>query len=279
MGEAIGNHVRGRSEGGAYDALEGQALADALQADARSIVDDRHMRVRFDAAHTNEPEGPAPGVVPGGAMPLEELRAQAAKVVTSKVLDSGLGYLKVDEFIVPEASGEVFAAALTVVREARALAIDLRSCRGGSDDAVAYLLSFLLDNPPQLVSTVVWRSGDVKKTMTRDVGTAAYGGTRPVFVLTSSRTFSGGEEFAYDVQAFKRGMIVGEVTGGGAHPTGAKFLGLGFIATVPMGRTVNPITGSNWETVGVQPDKVVAADDALATVETLVAKQVGGSNP
>ena len=85
----------------------------------------------------------------------------------------------------------------------------------------------------------------------------------PIYVLTSKNTFSGGEEFAYDVQTHKLGQIVGEVTGGGANPTGPVDLGHGLVASIPRGRAENPITKTNWEGHGVQPDIPVSAQDAL----------------
>jgi hypothetical protein len=85
----------------------------------------------------------------------------------------------------------------------------------------------------------------------------------PVYVLTSSRTFSGGEEFAYDVKSLGRATLVGEVTGGGANPTGGVPLGNAFTASIPFGRAENPITKTNWEGRGVEPDVAVSASDAL----------------
>jgi hypothetical protein len=95
-----------------------------------------------------------------------------------------------------------------------------------------------------------------------------------VYVLTSKDTFSGGEDFAYTAQSFKRGTVVGEVTGGGANPTGPVELGHGVIATIPFGRSENPLTKTNWEGRGVQPDVAVAASGALE-----VALQRAGARP
>src|SRR5690606_1623446 len=87
---------------------------------------------------------------------------------------------------------------------------------------------------------------------------------RQVFVLTSNRTFSAGESFAYDVKSHRLGTVLGEVTGGGANLTGPTLLGHGLIATIPIARAENAVTGSNWEGSGVAPDVEVAADHALA---------------
>ena len=86
-----------------------------------------------------------------------------------------------------------------------------------------------------------------------------------MYVLTSNQTFSGAEEFAYDVQTQKRGQVVGDTTGGGAHPGGLRRVTDHFGVWIPSGRAVNPITGTNWEGTGVRPDVPVPADAALRT--------------
>ena len=100
---------------------------------------------------------------------------------------------------------------------------------------------------------------------------------KPVYILTAHRTFSGAEAFAYDMQAQKRATIVGEVTGGGANPTGPVPIGDHFIAMIPNGYALNPITKTNWEGVGIKPDIEVPAADALkvahkTALEHLIAK-------
>jgi len=90
-----------------------------------------------------------------------------------------------------------------------------------------------------------------------------FGGTKPVWVLTSSVTFSGGEELAYDLQQTGRATIVGETTRGGAHPTDWHEIAEHLYVTVPEARAINPESGANWEAVGVVPDLAVAADQAL----------------
>ncbi|TMQ17046.1 MAG: hypothetical protein E6J91_10785 [Deltaproteobacteria bacterium] len=61
---------------------------------------------------------------------------------------------------------------------------------------------------------------------------------QPAFVLTSSRTFSGAEEFTYNLKNLKRATIVGEATGGGAHPTAGRRLDDHFMIGVPFARAV-----------------------------------------
>ena len=94
--------------------------------------------------------------------------------------------------------------------------------------------------------------------------------TRPVYVLTSKRTFSGGEECAYDFQTQKRATLVGETTGGGANPGDGFALAKGFAAFIPTGKAINPITKTNWEHVGVTPDIAVPAADAQKTAHLAI---------
>jgi C-terminal processing protease CtpA/Prc len=96
---------------------------------------------------------------------------------------------------------------------------------------------------------------------------------KPAYVLTSSQTFSGAEEFTYNLKNLKRATIVGERTGGGAHPVAGHRIDEHFMIGVPFARAINPISKTNWEGTGVEPDVKVAAADALATAQKLVAEK------
>ena len=130
---------------------------------------------------------------------------------------------------------------------------------------VAAVCSYLMP-PNTLINKFYWRPQDrLDEFRTGAVSGKHYGTSRPVYVLTSDGTFSGAEEFAYDVQTQRRGEIVGDTTGGGAHPGGLRRVGERFGVWVPSGRAVNPVTGTNWEGTGVRPDVPVPAEDALRT--------------
>ena len=94
-----------------------------------------------------------------------------------------------------------------------------------------------------------------------------------MYVLTSNRTFSGAEEFTYNLKNLKRATIVGETTGGGAHPGGGNRLAKHFGAFIPTGRAISPITKTNWEGTGVEPDVKVPADQALRTAQVMALKK------
>jgi retinol-binding protein 3 len=271
LGARVAAHVHARLQTGAYDTLQDEELANALQEDVRGIVDDRHIRVMFDATRVDDPPRSAPAGPPPAPPSelLEELRRDSARLVSASVLDGNVGYVKVDGFPPPEALSEAITSAMQVVRDTRALIVDVRDNSGGAPSGVALLLSFVLDDPPRVVNTLEFRSGAREQTSTSHVGELAYGAQRPLYVLTSMRTFSGGEEFAYDVQAMQRGVLVGETTAGAANPGGIAVLGQGYSVFVPFGRAINPITGESWEGTGVRPDVAVPAEDALERAAAL----------
>jgi hypothetical protein len=154
---------------------------------------------------------------------------------------------------------------MSALKGSRELVIDVRRNGGGSPESVAYFASYLV-KPGRHLSTIISRTPKTKE-FTRQtfssMATPVSFAEVPVHVLTSKDTFSGGEDFAYTAQAFKRATIIGEVTGGGANPTGPVDLGHGVTATIPFGRSENPITKTNWEGLGVKPDVTVTASDGL----------------
>ena len=111
-------------------------------------------------------------------------------------------------------------------------------------------MSFLSEGRPYLVNTFHHREGSrIEEFWTTDVGGASYGARKPLFVLTSKGTFSGGEEFAYDVKAFERGLVVGETTGGGATRRASQTL-----TTAPARSTRSPKQiGKVEESVRITP--------------------------
>jgi hypothetical protein len=241
---------------GEYDSLDQAAFAARLNADVAEIAHDKHLNVGWQG-------GPPPGPPPGaGPMPRME-----AGVVRADKLAGDIGYIEVAGFPPPQAFKPALDRAMAGLAGSKALIIDVRRNGGGSPPAVTYLVSYLLAADQRVhINDIVGRTpGTTEFTRTSSYSEptpVSFAGV-PVYVLTSQRTFSGGEEFAYDVKALGRATLVGELTGGGANPTGGVPLGNGFMASIPFGRAENPITGSNWEGHGVDPDVAVPAGDAL----------------
>lgn len=265
-GQAMANALRAKLGSGAYNGLSsGDDLAQLLEKDARAISHDLHLSVGYAPSHEVMPSAPAP----------ELIRKQNGHISKLEILDGNVGYLRVDGFPPPEFAREPMTAAFAFLKNTDALIIDVRHNGGGDPNSVALLMSFLSEGRPYLVNTFHHREGGrIEEFWTTDVGGASYGARKPLFVLTSKGTFSGGEEFAYDVKAFERGLVVGETTGGGAHPTRFADLDHGFFALIPFARAVNPVTQTDWEGRGVSPDHAVPAEQALATARRLALEEL-----
>jgi retinol-binding protein 3 len=176
-----------------------------------------------------------------------------------------IGYIDFRGFMDPEAGAETVAAAMNFVNNSDALIFDMRQNGGGNPAMVALICSYLFGDKVHL-NDLYWREGNETKEFWTNPNVAGkkYLG-RDVYVLTSNRTFSGAEEFSNNLKVLKRATIVGETTGGGANPGGVFRLSDHFGVFIPTGRAINPVTKTNWEGTGVEPDVKVPQDQALKT--------------
>lgn len=166
---------------------------------------------------------------------------------------------------------DAIGSAMSLVAQAQALIVDLRQTLGGDPEMTAFLLSYLFGaTPVQLSSLHEGRECRVRQYWTLPfVPGRRFGPAKPVYVLTSAVTFSGGEQVAYDLQQLGRATIVGERTRGGAHPREGFRLHPYLEAAIPVARSVSPVTGGNWEGTGVMPDVEAVAPDALDVAHKL----------
>lgn len=171
--------------------------------------------------------------------------------------------LELSVFPPADKGADVIAAAMNVAAQGDALIIDLRN-NGGGADTPALIAGYVLDESRPL-SGSYHRPTDLHTASVSPkwVPGRKFGGSKPLFILTSGRTFSAAEALAYDLQALKRAVIVGERTGGGAHPFAYHRVHRHFALDLPEGKSVNPITGGNWQGTGVKPDVELPADRAL----------------
>jgi hypothetical protein len=269
--------IRGRQEKKEYDSItSAKSLAETLTKHLQEVSHDKHLRV----VYRHEPL-PKPRETPPTPDERQRMRAMLSKnnFGFEKVerLEGNIGYLDLRGFMEAEAAGETAAAAMSFLANTDALIIDLRKNGGGSPGMVALLCSYLFDGPPRHLNSLHWRrpeGEDVQQWWTLPyVPGKKYVG-KDVYVLTSKRTFSAAEEFTYNLQTQKRATIVGETTGGGAHPGGPRPINDHFAVWVPSGRAVNPITKTNWEGTGVKPDVEVPADQALKTAHVAALKKL-----
>jgi Peptidase family S41 len=260
--------LRRNAAAGAYDGLQGAALATRLTTDVATILHDKHVNVRY-SAEVLPPDTPDNATPSPAQREAARRRARQVGYGLGRVahLPGNVGYIDVRGF--PGANEElnlVFDGAVNSVAYSDAIVLDLRRNHGGSPDSIARLLSHFL--PPKTHLNDFVARGDGEPKIEESTYTDAVPGpqiTAPLYVLTSGETFSGGEECAYDVQALKRGTLIGATTGGGANPGDTRRIDDHFFIFVPTERARNPITKTNWEGVGVKPEIDVPRERALAT--------------
>lgn len=264
----------------AYDGIGDPArFAQQLTDDLRAVTRDLHIRVRYSASPLPPPG--ADDATPSPEQSAADLRDGEARNfgverVERRPLNVGYIDLRAFDDLGPAASA--ITAAMTLVAHTDALIVDLRNNGGGDPATVAFMSSYLFDRRTHL-NSLYWREGDrTEQFWTHDwVPGPRYGQSKPVYVLTSSATFSGAEEFSYNLKNLKRATIVGETTGGGANPGDRRQLSPHFDLFVPSGRAISPVTHTNWEGTGVAPDVNVPAADALRTAEVLALKALAAT--
>jgi len=269
MIEAIQEHEKN----GDYNSItDGSAFAAALARDLRAVSNDRHLFVSYNPYISPEQPGSAGPHEPN---PEEQARFrsmlehQNCSFSKLEVLDHNIGYMKFDAFPSPDICGPTVVAAMNFLAHTDALIFDLRDNHGGDPDMVDFMVSYLFREPTHINDLTNRHDNETHQYWTLPWVLGPRFVDQPVYVLTSHETFSGGEEFTFDLKTQKRGTIVGETTGGGAHPVRAMPAGDHFTIGVPYGRPINPVTKGDWEGKGVEPDVKVSADEALATAKKL----------
>ena len=270
--------VRERLDKGEYDKLtSAKQFAAKLTADVQEVSRDKHLRVRY--SHQPIPER-AGGRREPSAAEREEFRREMTRINYGfqKVerLPGNIGYVEFRGFLDPEGGAETVAAVFNFLANTDAIIIDLRKNGGGDPRMVALICSYLFGAEPVHLNSLHWRDGKGERVegfwTHKEVAGKRYTG-KDVYVLTSGRTFSGAEEFSYNLKNLKRATLVGETTGGGANPGGGNRLSAHFGAFIPTGRAVSPVTKTNWEGTGVEPDVKVPADQALVTAQLIALKK------
>ncbi|WP_417881873.1 S41 family peptidase [Xanthomarina gelatinilytica] len=270
-GQAIKKSLLKNLKDGKYNIAKNyDSLSAILKRDMIAITNDKHINVSYNG---NKIEEDAGGV--GGNF-FDQFKNYGFEKV--EMLDGGIGYIDLTIFhpiqMKPE-SAEVAQESMQSLKDSKALIFDLRNCRGGDPAMLNLLVTYLYpEGEKKHLNDFFYRpSNDTTSTYTVDKVKGRRFVSEPVYILTSNRTFSAAEEFAYDLKHMGRATIVGEITGGGAHPVRSMNIENDFEVSVPVGRAINPITKTNWEGVGVIPDIKVKKEDALNKALEWINKQ------
>lgn len=249
-------------------------LAKRIQADIYQIHRDPHLFIEYNPNLS--------GRIQGKVEPSEE-EIRQAKIFGKEnnylfkkveVLPGNIGYILINGFVehINEAK-PIIASALGFLANTSAIIIDLRENQGGEPDMVSQVESYFFKEKTRMNDLVNRSNKDTTFYYADPAKTDGLTLSMPLYILTSKKTFSAAEDFSYAMQQAKRATIVGEVTGGGAHPTMPFTVGQGFVASIPFARSLNPVTQTDWEGTGVMPDFKVEASKALSKAQELIFRE------
>lgn len=253
---------------GRYGGVSPAVLAKRLTEDLEAASGDGHLYVLHDPARYAALRREAAAPEAKGRENADDYwRQQAVRdhhgLSEMKVLPGNIRYLRITGFEwARDETGLAYDDAMRFLRDGDAIIIDLRGNGGGSHAAVRYLVSHFMDEDRPLISFLKG-SAPPEQSRTLDHLPAGRIKGKPLYVLIDERVASAGEDFAYDVQAFKLGELIGRVTAGAAHNNRFAPVAPDFVFSVSEGRPVHAVTGTNWEGVGVRPDVDVPANEAL----------------
>jgi hypothetical protein len=266
--------LKANEASGRYDVTNPAALAEMLSSDVTGASHDRHMWLAYDAAQYEQLLHPPQ---PADAKAMADADKDEARTnygyIEQRVLPGNVRYVNLANFTWDGKTPQAVTDAARFLGGGDAAIIDLRANGGGSPDAVRAMISYFMPAKKQLLMT--YRDGDSGKSNTSMV-TLKLGAPRmvgkPLYVLIGGNTGSAAEEFAYHIKSFKLGTLVGQTTVGAANNNTEYPLASGIVASISTGQVVHPVTGTNWETVGVPPDVAVSADKALDQAQLLALK-------
>lgn len=279
LAKKVDASLRAQQKRGVYDSItSAQKLSEVLTNELQATTRDRHLRVTYSEAVIPASEPNTEPAADDVARKLAMMRSSNFGVEKIEHLPFNIGYLELVGFAPAKDAADTLAAAMTVLAHTDALIIDLRNNHGGDAATVTLLASYLFDKRTRLNDFYYREGNSIEQRWSSDaVPGLRYGQKKDVYILTSKDSFSAAEDFTYALKYLRRVTVVGETTGGGANPGGDKRLLPNFSVFVPLGRSISPVTKSNWEGVGVTPDVSVCADDALRTAQVAILKKMAVS--
>lgn len=263
-------------DAGEYSQLnEGNLFALGLTLHLQDASHDEHLWVKWHPEALPEDEGQLRLNKTWQAERQQEARLDNFGFYKLERLPGGVGVVDIHYFHRPAWGGEAAVAAMGFLAGSQAIIFDLRQCTGGFPGMIALICSYLFTEEPVHLASIYWRDED----FTQQYWTYGYiPGKRfvekPVYVLTSKDTFSGGEMFADILQTRKRATVIGEQTDGGANVGASYRLHPHFEAFIPIGRSINPLKNSNWEGTGVSPDIPIPQAQSITVAYKLALQSV-----
>jgi len=199
-----------------------------------------------------------------------------------EILPGNIGYIRFDYFPDPEVAYPLLTSAIGFVENTDALIFDLRYNNGGYLETAQFLASHLFSSEKDQALFRYFYNDDGQTIRRSQWVMAAIPGKRrpdvPVYVLTSSTSFSAAEWMAFSLQELERATIVGQQTTGAAHPVDRFRIDDRFVVQLPIGKIFGPVSGKDFEGSGVAPDRLVESHAALETAYALALNAIAADS-
>lgn len=269
IGERMAEFLISQYEKGEYNNLsEVKPFCSRITSDMRSIDNDKHLWVFYSPEEAYEVKAyhnlvPEDEVNKINDQYYEIDRRENFGYKKVEILDGNVGYLDLEYFTNSDTTEQALKGAMQFLSNSDAIIIDLRNNGGGQGSQ--YLPSYFFAEG-ELINLGGCLCRDSSLNVESWTLSRIEGKRMPetdLYILTSSKTFSAAEGFAYSMQSLKRGVVVGESTKGGAHPVDILIVKGGILTQFPICESFNPITKTNWERVGVKPDIKTSSESAL----------------
>jgi hypothetical protein len=269
-GKKLAAFLNSQLQRGEFNVGKPQVLADKINAILEKGSEDKHLHFSYNPNFARDLQQPGQARVTQHF--LDEERQNNYFLFPVQVLAHRIGYLRMDQLVSPEHLGARLDSVLDSLKNYQAIILDLRNNGGGDPEMVRKLVAYFYTGDTTVHINDIY-SRRLNKTIsywTVPHENGVYLPHMPLYLLTSSRTFSAAEELAYDLQNLHRAQVIGERTGGGAHPGDWVAIGNRYVLYLPHSSSINPYSHSNWETLGVRPDLEVAAEQALTKAMDLI---------
>ena len=206
LAQQMADALKAHAARGDYDAIsDGDAFASRLTKDMQEVSHVKHLNVNFSPFKMPPRTEPTPEEEARFHRQMEHNNCAFDKV---EILPNNIGYVKFDGFMDASFCGPTVVAAMGFVAHTDAIIFDLRQNGGGQPAMVTLIASYLFDRPTHLIDIYNRKEDSTTQNWTLSYLPGPRLAKQPVFVLTSKRTFSGAEEFAFDLKMYAQSRSV-----------------------------------------------------------------------
>ncbi|MDQ0594193.1 C-terminal processing protease CtpA/Prc [Chryseobacterium ginsenosidimutans] len=253
------------SKKGSFNQLTQKEFAALLTERLRTVIKDKHFFVKYLENYTPEKQGNEKE-----SEKLNNFHNSLENFGFEQVqrLEGNIGYINFKGFAEPKSSTKALESAMNFVANTNSLIIDLRENGGGDNGMLLLFCSYFFNNKTDLYTTYSRYNNKTELNNTQSKVSGDKYLNKKVYILTSNKTFSAGEAFAYFLQQYKLAEIIGEKTGGAANPVEHFIIDNQYLLLVPSGKITSLVSHTNWEHIGVIPDREIKVENALKAAHT-----------